>query len=126
LTPGDEIKKPASGSRQYFGFNQVRDFTVSKIARGPFLTSPLGENFDPRGEVVPKGQFNPLGVKLSPVCPSILLNSRECSPLGVNEGLNIPPRGQISPLGVRGEVKNGPQLSLISCIPKFLVSTGPA
>jgi hypothetical protein len=30
-------------------------------------------------------------VKFS-VCPSILLNSRECSPLGVNEGRNIPPR----------------------------------
>jgi hypothetical protein len=26
----------------------------------------------------------------------------------VNEGVNIPPRGQISPLGARGEVKNGP------------------
>jgi hypothetical protein len=23
--------------------------------RGPFLTSPLGANFDPRGEVVPQG-----------------------------------------------------------------------
>jgi hypothetical protein len=36
-------------------------------------------------------------VKLSPF--SILLSSRECSPLGVNEGVNIPPRVQISPLG---------------------------
>jgi hypothetical protein len=26
----------------------------------------------------------------------------------VNEGVNIPPRGQSSPLGARGEVKNGP------------------
>jgi hypothetical protein len=25
----------------------------------------------------------------------------------VNEGVNIPPRGQITPLGARGEVKNG-------------------
>jgi hypothetical protein len=46
----------------------------------------------------------------------------ECSPLGVNEGVIIPPRGQILPLGAkftprgevlplgaRGEVKNGPQ-----------------
>jgi hypothetical protein len=41
------------------------------------------------------------------VRPSILLNRRECSPLGVNKGVNIPPRGQISPLGARGEVKNG-------------------
>jgi hypothetical protein len=26
----------------------------------------------------------------------------------VNKGVNIPPRDQISPLGARGEVKNGP------------------
>jgi hypothetical protein len=26
----------------------------------------------------------------------------------VNEGVNIPPRGQISPLGARGEIKNDP------------------
>jgi hypothetical protein len=55
-------------------------------------------------------------VKFS-VCPSILLNSRECSPLGVNEGVNIPPRGQISPLGAkftpRGEViPRGPGVKL--------------
>jgi hypothetical protein len=59
-----------------------------------------------------------MGVKLSPggeiLChPSILLNSRECSP----QGVNISPRGQISPLGVklplgdRVEVKNGPLVS---------------
>jgi hypothetical protein len=28
--------------------------------------------------------------------------------MGVNEGVNITPRGQISPLGAGGEVKNGP------------------
>jgi hypothetical protein len=39
-------------------------------------------------------------VKFS-VCPSILLNSRECTPLGVNKGVNIPPRGQVSPLGAK-------------------------
>jgi hypothetical protein len=43
------------------------------------------------------------------VRPSILLNSRECSPLGVNEGVNIPSRGLILPLGARGEVTNDPQ-----------------
>jgi hypothetical protein len=62
----------------------------------------------------PRGEFCPLGVKLSrgeiqfSVCPFIFLNSRECSPLGVNEGVKIPPRGLISPLSARGEVKNGP------------------
>jgi hypothetical protein len=42
-------------------------------------------------------EFCQLGVKFS-VRPSILLKSRECSPLGVNEVVNIPPREQISPL----------------------------
>jgi hypothetical protein len=40
----------------------------------------------------------------------------------VNEGVNIPPRGQISPLGARGEVKNGPQgdqMSLLQKSPKM-------
>jgi hypothetical protein len=66
---------------------------------GPFLTSPPGANFDPQGRSCPPGvNFVPwgwsylLGVNFS-VCPSILLNSRECSPRGVYEGLNIPPRG---------------------------------
>jgi hypothetical protein len=80
----------------------------------PFLPCPQraifnftpGENFDPQG------RSYPLGVKFS-VRPSILLNNRECLPLGVNEGVNFTPRGQISPLGAkftpRGEVKNGPQ-----------------
>jgi hypothetical protein len=67
----------------------------------------------------PRGEFCSLEVKFS-VHPSIFLNSRERSPLGVNEGVNIPPRGPISPLGAkfplgaRGEVKNGPQ-----GVPKF-------
>jgi hypothetical protein len=46
---------------------------------------------------------------------------------GVNEGVNIPPRGQISPLEakftIRGEVKNGPQitplLKTILCCPQI-------
>jgi hypothetical protein len=37
-------------------------------------------------------------VKFS-VCPSIRLNSRESSPLGVNEGVNIPPRGEVHTWG---------------------------
>jgi hypothetical protein len=78
-----------------------------RVHRGPFLTSPLGENFDPKGEVVPRGWSFALGGKFS-VHPSILLNSRECSPLGVNEGANIPLEDKISPLGAnltpRGKV----------------------
>jgi hypothetical protein len=30
----------------------------------------------------------------------------------MNEGVNIRPRGQISPLGARGEVKNGPLIQI--------------
>jgi hypothetical protein len=33
--------------------------------------------------------------------PSILLNNKECSPLGVNKGVNFNPRGQSSPLGAK-------------------------
>jgi hypothetical protein len=79
-----------------------------------------------RGEVIPGG-----GVKFS-VRPSILLNNRECSPLGVNEGVNFAPRGQISslgakftprgqnsPLGARGEVKNGPLLHQLLSTPQM-------
>jgi hypothetical protein len=89
----------------------------------PFLTSPLGANlWPPEVKLFPRGEICPLGVKLSNggeiLCsPSILLNmfvcSRECSPLGVNEGVNISPRGQSSPLGAkftpRGEVHRGSQ-----------------
>jgi hypothetical protein len=73
-------------------------------------------NFTPRGKLWPHGRSCPRG--WNSVCPSILLvNRRECSPLGVNGVVNIPPRGQSSPQGAkftprdevypRGEVKNG-------------------
>jgi hypothetical protein len=52
----------------------------------------------PNPNFAPRGEFFPLGVKFS-VRPSILLNSRECLLLGVNKGVNISCRGQISPLG---------------------------
>jgi hypothetical protein len=39
-------------------------------------------------------------VKFS-VRPSILLSNKECSPLGVNEGVNFTPGGEISPLGAK-------------------------
>jgi hypothetical protein len=62
-------------------------------------------NFAPRGKVGPQGWIlspgswsYPLGVKFS-VRPSILLNNRECSPLGGPWGVNFTPRGQISPQG---------------------------
>jgi hypothetical protein len=60
---------------------------------------PPGAKLSPRGEFCPLGWSYSLGMKFS-VCPSILLNSRECSPLGVNVRVNIPPRVQILPLGV--------------------------
>jgi hypothetical protein len=64
----------------------------------------------------PRDEFCPLGgVKLSPGLKFSYLflhSSKQCSPLGVNEGVNILPRGQFSPLGARGEVKNGLALSV--------------
>jgi hypothetical protein len=47
-----------------------------------------------------------LGVKFS-VRPTILLNSRECSSLGVNEGVNILPREQSLPRGATILLKTG-------------------
>jgi hypothetical protein len=43
----------------------------------------------------------------------------------VNEGVNIPPKEQISPLGARGEVKNCPlafSRSLEQLAPKFFTA----
>jgi hypothetical protein len=71
----------------------------------------------PRGKVDPKlEEFCSQGVKYSSgvkfsIRPSILLNSGECPLLGVNEGVNIPSRGQISPLEANHVVKNWPQVS---------------
>jgi hypothetical protein len=83
-----------------------RSYRGGLRSRGPFLTSPLGVNFDTRGEVVPRRELCPLGVKFSLVVtfsvrPSILLSSRACSPQVVNERVNIPPRGQSSSLGTK-------------------------
>jgi hypothetical protein len=55
-------------------------------------------SFAPRGRVWPQGRSYPLRMKFS-VRPSILLNGSECSPLGVNKGVNITPRGQLHPWG---------------------------
>jgi hypothetical protein len=88
---------------------------VLKVLRPILKFAPRGKFWPPSGEIVPQGSIlspgwgwsYPLGVKFS-VRPSILLNSRECSPLGVNEGEKISPRGKFSLLGVkltpRGEV----------------------
>jgi hypothetical protein len=58
------------------------------------------------GEVGPRSELYLLGVKLfswgeSSSCPSIHLSSIECSPLEVNDGLNVLRRGQSSPLGAK-------------------------
>jgi hypothetical protein len=86
--------------------------TGSWGGRGPFLTSPLGANFDPRGEVVPQGWILSLGVKLSPGCEIL------CFPLHSSKLWRVftpggERRGEHSPQGTNftpgGEVKNGPQ-----------------
>jgi hypothetical protein len=61
-------------------------------------------NFDPRGKLSPRGEFcplgwsYPLGVKLS-VRPSVLLNSRECSPMGWTKGWTFPLGVKFTPGG---------------------------
>jgi hypothetical protein len=75
---------------------------------------PPGEKLSPGVKLSPRGKLCPLGVKLDPggwrssVCPSILLNIRECSPLRVNVGVSIPPGGQLYPWGQTHDVKNWP------------------
>jgi hypothetical protein len=68
-------------------------------------------NFAPAGEVIPWG-WNSL------LAPPFFLTVESVHP-GVNEGVNITPRGQISPLGAKftpgGEVKNGLLASVDSC-----------
>jgi hypothetical protein len=66
-----------------------------------FKLWPQGRSCPPEVSFVPWGWSYPLGVKFS-VRPFILLG-KQCSPLGggVNEGVNIPPRGQISSLWVK-------------------------
>jgi hypothetical protein len=87
--------------------------------RGPFLTSPLGANFDPRGEFCPlEGEVIPWGWN-SPFTPPFF-KTVECSPLRVNKGVNISPRGQISPLvakfapGSQGWSQEWPSAYIIS------------
>jgi hypothetical protein len=44
-----------------FDLTPISSMAGGDDSRGPFLTSPLGANFDPKGEVVPR-----MGVKLAP------------------------------------------------------------
>jgi hypothetical protein len=76
------------------------------LNRDPSWQKPI-LNFTPRGKFWPQVRIcltgvnfvpwvwiYPLGVKFS-VCPSILQNSRECSPLGAK----VTPRGEVIPWG---------------------------
>jgi hypothetical protein len=92
---------PCRGQSSSLGANPGGlHFTHKNLTQRPIL------NIAPGGEVVPYGQIlfpgagrsYPLGVKFS-VCPSILLNIIEYSPMRMNKGVNIPPRGPMSPLG---------------------------
>jgi hypothetical protein len=102
----------------------LKNFYIKRTRHWPIL------NFAPRGKLRLLGEkFCHLGVRLSPgvkfsVRPSILLNSTECSPLGVNEGVSIPPREQSSSLGVKFTMllKTGlwmPGIILVLLVSKF-------
>jgi hypothetical protein len=78
------------GPETYKSTNDVWSSTnPGETPRGPFLTSPLGANFDPQGQSCPSGMsLSPRGEVIpwgwnSLFDPSILLNSREwTAPLG--------------------------------------------
>jgi hypothetical protein len=84
-----------NGSFEYLDSNQrslpySASFCIATRyqSRGPFLTSPLGANFDPQGRSCPQGRICPLGVKLSPGGEIL------CSPLHSSKRKGeLPPRG---------------------------------
>jgi hypothetical protein len=90
-------------------YSKVKELNGVRVTRGPFLTSPLGANFDPPVEKLsPRCEFCPLGVNLSPGGKTL------CSPLHSSKqlrvftpGLNITPGGQISPLGPGMKLRMG-------------------
>jgi hypothetical protein len=118
-TRSSRFRKGVLRSNRYLGFRPWRQGLrpILKFAPAPRA------NFTPRGKLWPQGwicppEVNfvpwggwsyPLGVKFS-VRPSIFLNSRVCSSLGVGQILPLwakfTPRGEVRP-GGRGEVKNG-------------------
>jgi hypothetical protein len=51
------MSKLSSGAmtQHFFGRNMFVAGVLAQYFRGPFLTSPAGTNFDPRGEVIPWG-----------------------------------------------------------------------
>jgi hypothetical protein len=87
------------------------------VPRGQFLISPLRAKCFPRGEVGPqgRGEVGPqgrgeVGSQWRPsVSTSVFVTGRLCSPLGVNEGANIPnTQNKNSSLGETHVVKNRP------------------
>jgi hypothetical protein len=95
-----------------FGWKSVTKSERKKTVRTNktcFQSSPQGRPLTPRIDLFP------LGVKLSSsgegpqFAPPILLKSRVCSPLGplgLNEGVNILPRGQSLSLGTKFNPRN--------------------
>jgi hypothetical protein len=95
----------------------------TELIRGPFLTSPLGANFDPQVRNCPPGvNLSPRGEVIALGCnsvfaPPLFWTIKSVHPWGWTSPLwyNFHPWGPSSSLGVkftlgaRGEVKNGPQ-----------------
>jgi hypothetical protein len=73
------------------------------------IVGPQGWNLSPRSEVIPQG-WRPS------VCPFVLLNISECSPLGWTKGWTTPPGNKVhtwgpsSPLGGKPHLDPGGQL----------------
>jgi hypothetical protein len=98
--------------RSFNNYGHVHTVSISWHQKAPYIDPHLNArlyarlssarklrtSLRPILNFAPRGEFCPLGVKFF-VCPSILLNIRECSTLGVNEGANISPGAKFTPRG---------------------------
>jgi hypothetical protein len=77
--------------------NRLLALLWSQVLKGvgmvPILNFALGANFDPQGWILSLG--DEVSTWNSLFAPPFFW---ECSPLGMNKGVNIPPRGRMSPL----------------------------
>jgi hypothetical protein len=83
--------------------------------RGPFLTSPLGANFDPRGEVVPQGSILSPWVEISCLPLHSSKQYVECSPLDGGEQRGGHSLGKISPQGQQVKLRTSLRFRVYIC-----------
>jgi hypothetical protein len=74
----------------------VREQSILRTCGAVFQFCPQGQIVTHTSEVGPQGWI--LSTKDDAI-PTVLLNKRECSPPGLDKGVNMYPRGQSSPWG---------------------------